>query len=81
MGNDTPAVRVGQIWQDCDRRSPGRYLRVIDLDAGRAVVRQIAYNPVDRIAAELPGCRPTRIRLDRFRPTATGYRLVEDVAE
>lgn len=71
-----PAVHVGQLWQDNDPRSPGRYLLVVATDTTHATVRQVAHNPTDRITAELPGVRPTRIRLDRFRPTSTGYTLI-----
>lgn len=76
MSDTAPAPAVGQIWQDNDPRSPGRYLRIVDIDASRATVRQVAYNPTTRIAADLPGVRPGRIRLDRFRPTTTGYRYI-----
>jgi hypothetical protein len=76
-----PDVRVGQVWQDNDPRENGRYLRIIDVDASRATVRRVAYNETDGIAADLPGVRATRIRLDRFRPTSAGYRLVQDAPE
>nr|WP_240167894.1 helix-turn-helix domain-containing protein [Streptomyces noursei] len=39
----------------------------------------VAWNPEDRIAADLPGARIARIRLDRLRPTRTGYRYVGQV--
>ncbi|MFH8813063.1 hypothetical protein ACH4GZ_38690 [Streptomyces hygroscopicus] len=77
MTDTTPAPAVGQIWQDNDPRTPDRYLRIVDIDASRATARPITYNPVTRIAADLPGGRPTRIRLDRFRPTSTGYRYID----
>jgi hypothetical protein len=73
---ETPAPAVGQIWQDNDPRSDHRYLRIIDIDASRATVRQIAYNTAEDIAVDLPDMRPSRIRLDRFRPTSTGYRYI-----
>lgn len=72
----TPAPAIGQIWQDNDKRSYERYIRIVDLDASRATVRQVAYNPTDGTAVVLPGVRVTRIRLDRFRPTSTGYRYI-----
>lgn len=73
---DTPAPAVGQIWQDNDPRSYGRYLLIVDTDASRATVQQAAYNPATGTAVALPGVRATRIRLDRFRPTSTGYRYI-----
>lgn len=63
-----PSVRPGQVWADNDSRSRGRTVRVVSVDDdGKATVRS--------------GGKLTRIRLDRFRPTSTGYRLVEDVEE
>ena len=76
MTDTTPAPAVGQIWQDNDARSPDRYLRIVDIDASRATVRPITYDPATRIAADLPGVRSSRNRLDRFRPTTTGYRYI-----
>lgn len=80
---EIPTVRPGQIWADNDKRSSGRYVRVDFLTAGRthAYVEQVAYNEADRIAAEMPGARKTRIRLDRFRPTSSGYRLVQEAPD
>jgi hypothetical protein len=67
---ETTTVRPGQIWADNDKRSNGRELRIERVDD------QYAY-------AVSPGrggrFQQTRIRLDRFRPTSTGYRLVQDV--
>lgn len=63
-----PAPATGQVWQDCDPRSPGRYLLITALDTTHATVRQVAYNPARRITADLPAARTTRIRLDRFHP-------------
>lgn len=70
-----PCVRVGQVWQDADPRTYGRHLRVAEVDSTHATVVHvdIAGRPVGRRE------RITRIRLDRFRPTSTGYRLVTDV--
>ena len=61
-------VRPGQIWADNDKRSAGRQVEIVRIDTTHAVV----------LAAGTR--RETRIRLDRFRPTSTGYRLVKDVA-
>ena len=69
MTQPIPTVRPGQIWADNDKRSAGRQVAVLAIDETHAVVRP----------AGGPGLQ-TRIRLDRFRPTSTGYRLVKDVA-
>lgn len=79
-------VRPGQVWQDNDKRAYGRKLRVVDVDATHATVelvdprhwqnRSRSIGDDDPRRAQ-PG-RQTRIRLDRFRPTSTGYRLIED---
>lgn len=71
----TPDVRPGQIWANNDKRSAGRKVRIVAIDeqpdprkpgsTGYAVVEQVTG-------------RRTRIRLDRFRPTTTGYRLIQD---
>lgn len=62
------AAKVGQVWQDNDSR-PGhkRLLRVLRIESGYAFVQ----SPTGQ-------GRVTRIRLDRFRPNSTGYRLVSD---
>ena len=71
-----PAPAVGQLWADNDRRAPERYLLIAELSSTHAAVRQAAYSPETGVAAVLPGARLTRIRLDRLRPTSTGYRYV-----
>lgn len=76
-------VKPGQIWQDCDPRSYGRHLLVetIEEPAGRAPARAVVLL-VD-IAGRAAGSRErrTRIKVDRFRPTSNGYRLIRDVEE
>ena len=71
---ETPTPAVGQIWQDNDPRSYGRRLRIVEIDATHAVVELCRPRGVGHNRAK-PG-RRTRIRLDRFRPTSTGYRYV-----
>lgn len=73
-----PRVVPGQVWEDNDHRIarrelPRRQLRVTAVDETHATVE----------ASTLTGSgwgppRVSRIRLDRFRPTSTGYRLVQD---
>lgn len=60
-------VKVGQVWVDNDSRSKGRRVRVLEVDATHATVQSPSGQG-----------RKTRIRLDRFRPTSTGYRLQEE---
>ncbi|GAA1977228.1 hypothetical protein [Kitasatospora viridis] len=73
-------VKPGQIWADNDKRFPGRHLRVEEIDATHATVRPVTLTPQGAVAP-FAGRRPTRIRLDRFVPTSTGYRLVRGVDE
>jgi len=79
-------VRVGQIWADNDWRAEGRTLRVDKVDRDYAYCTVLT-NPTKAQARLDAGNRsdvrdmrgkPTRIRLDRFRPTSTGYRLVAE---
>ena len=72
---ETPAPAVGQIWQDNDPRAEGRQLLIEGIGDTHATARQVALTP-DGQPVPLPGVRQSRIRLDRFRPTSTGYRYV-----
>jgi hypothetical protein len=75
MTQDSPAVKVGQIWEDNDPRMEGRRVRVTAIDDTHATV--VLCQPRPPVSSAKPG-RRTRIRLDRFRPTSTGYRYVAD---
>ncbi|WP_411140278.1 hypothetical protein [Streptomyces sp. x-80] len=77
--NTTPTPAPNQIWADNDPRAGERYLRIVDIDASRAAVRQVAWDAERQVATVLPGVRTTRIRLDRLRPTSTGYRYIGSV--
>lgn len=70
----TPAVRVGQIWRDNDKRAKGRHVKVVEVDGTHATVALWMTRSASSNTA-MPG-RRTRIRLDRFRPTSTGYTLI-----
>lgn len=70
---DTPQPAVGQIWQDNDPRSYGRKLRIVEIGDTHALVE--LHQPRLPVSSAKPG-RRTRIRLDRFRPTSTGYRYI-----
>ena len=58
-------VKVGQVWADNDKRSRGRRVTVLEVGDEKALVTT--------------GFKKTWIRLTRFRPNSTGYRLVSDV--
>lgn len=60
-------VKVGQVWIDNDKRMSNREIRIVRIEGGHAI-GQIVLAPN----------RHTRIRLDRFRPISTGYRLKEN---
>lgn len=83
-----PGVRVGQVWTDADYRNAGRTLRVDTISDGRAVCTILTNaDGHQRLLDDKRGSyggqdmrgKTVRIRLDRFRPTSTGYRLVTDV--
>lgn len=63
------SVEVGQIWEDNDPRGYGRWIKVLSIDGTHATVQ----SPSGR-------GRKTRIRLNRFRPTRSGYVLVTPAA-
>jgi hypothetical protein len=70
---DTPHPAIGQIWQDNDPRSYSRKVRIVEITDTHAVVE--LHQPRLPVSSAKPG-RRTRIRLDRFRPTSTGYRYI-----
>lgn len=74
MTDTSPAPAVGQIWQDNDKRGHGRMVRIVAVDGTHAVVELAVPRGAGHQHA-MPG-RRTRIRLDRFRPTSTGYRYI-----
>lgn len=70
--DDPIKVEPGQLWIDNDPRvTPTRYVRVVGIVEDRAVV-MTWYDKPGSVA------RGGTIRLDRFRPIATGYRLAEN---
>lgn len=88
MAHRHPIVEVkpGQIWADNDWRSAGRIVRIESVDETHATCTIVA-NPTS-VQAELDKYgkvwrvdmrgKTTRIQLARFKPTSTGYRLLED---
>ena len=84
---EQPDVRPGQIWADNDKRGYGRTVRVVEIverhiggrpSMGRGVLHAVVEQVSARDGYRPAGGRRTTIRLDRFRPTASGYRLVQD---
>lgn len=73
-------IKPGQVWADNDPRSKGRTIRVLRVEETHAVVivlsARIHAQQAERNRAE--GAE-RRVRLDRFKPTRTGYRLVKEV--
>lgn len=65
-------VEVGQIWQDWDiRRRVGRWIRFVE----------ILYIHYDQNYAQVQNTKTSKItliRLDRFKPNSTGYRLCQN---
>ncbi len=83
-------VRVGQVWADNDPRIKGRTVRITDIDDTHAVVEVLtnASKVEEQLARPRSSWRPrdmrgtsTRIRLDRFVPRSTGYRLLQEASE
>ena len=60
---DYPKPEVGQVWVSADPRDADLQLRrkVLKVEGGRAT---------------LDGYPTTRVRVDRMRPVANGYRLI-----
>lgn len=78
-------VKPGSIWADNDERSAGRTLRVERIEDGKAVCTILTNITVTQVELERGVKRlrdmrgkTTRISLARFKPTSSGYRLVED---
>ncbi|GIG57099.1 hypothetical protein Lfu02_14710 [Longispora fulva] len=79
--HETIEVRVGQVWADNDPRSAGRTVRVDHLMHGMAICTVLtnATNPqFDGEGRRDSRGRRTRIALERFRPTASGYVLLRN---
>jgi len=85
-GSKTPTVRIGQVWESCDKHE-------IDPLWGRKggpkrlrVERIVPYGIIRYAECVVVNANPgeratTRIRLDRFKETSTGYRLVSEPAD
>jgi hypothetical protein len=72
-----PDVRVGQVWKDNDKRMPERYLRVMRVEGGFSSWFAFCKRAGTPNFEPIPEAREVRIAFERFRPTSTGYALVE----
>lgn len=73
---DTPGFRVGQRWQDCDKRSRNRVVEITNVDAAHVDAKIVS----DDLGPQRIG-RNTRIARARMKPTSTGYRLLADTPD
>jgi hypothetical protein len=75
----TWTVRVGQVWQDCDKRVGTRKVQVIGFWWAMTSTKHIwARCQVVEKTRGGPAPKEVRIRLDRMRPTSTGFKLLEE---
>lgn len=85
-------VRVGQVWADNDPRVAGRTLRVDAIEGGKATCTVLTNDDDTQALIDNPLRAPwanrsdrrgreTRISLSRFKPTSTGYRLIEEATD
>lgn len=75
MSNNPHNVKPGQVWEDVDPRMHGRQFKVRDIDETHATV--VITRPNEQASTTRI---VYRIKLTRFKPTSTGYRLIQDVA-
>ena len=68
-------VRVGQLWADNDPRAAGRTIRITEV--GKYIATAEVITSADYADDKSVG-RSTRISLSRFKPTSTGYRLLNE---
>ena len=81
MGLSLPDVRPGQIWADDDYRMRGRKVKVLEMTTvgGEPAARvQVIANAKGAVLPVDGKPRITTIRVRRFRPGSTGYRLEQD---
>ena len=86
-------VRVGQVWADNDPRSRGRTIKVHAIEGTKAVCSVLTNDHEVQTYVDGRKARPAwarnafqdqrgkivRISLSRFKPTSSGYKLVQDV--
>lgn len=76
--SDATEVRPGQVWADNDKRAKGRTVTVKYLETH---TDPFSHRKITRANVLDSRGRVSRIRVDRFRPNSTGYRLIEDAPE
>jgi len=84
MKNNTIEVRVGQVWEDCDKRNPGRLVKVLRIFTKsyrqgfkKAEALFVECEVLGEVGSYAKG-KKTTIRASRLRPGSTGYRLIEN---
>lgn len=71
-------VKVGQVWIDNDYRTSGRRCVCVNqINGDKALCAVGTYDPSTKTPVAWTS-RQTTISLRRFKPTATGYRLVKE---
>lgn len=79
-------IQIGQTWADCDKRQVGRQVRIEAIEGAHAVCTIVAETDLPVVNRRSHwASRPdgwtsvglqTRIRIDRFKRTSTGFELV-----
>lgn len=79
------AVKEGQVWADNDPRAKGRTMEVKRIEPPNAICviltnrdgwdKEKNYTPKSMVGREI------KIKLRRFRPIQSGYKLIKDVSE
>jgi len=71
-------VRVGQTWEDTDKRSNKRLIRILEIRDGKAIVETTR----DRYGNRIPSGRrrTVHVRLDRFQKRSRGFVLRRQVS-
>lgn len=65
----------GQVWADNDPRRPGRTVRIDSVEGDVATVTILTTTAPHYTGSGVGAVK--QIKVSRFRPTASGYRLVE----
>lgn len=87
-------VKVGQVWEDCDKRSKGRRLKILRLftrirSFSNGTHEKIPYakcevlsgsESLDALRREQNAVTTTKIRINRFKPGSSGYRLISEAS-
>jgi hypothetical protein len=81
----TVEVKPGQVWADNDKRATGRTFRVLRVysdmkKAACVILTDRTPSPRMPVYRSMVG-RTLRMKLSRFRPTANGYRLIQDAPD